>query len=213
MKKFVFLSMLCLVSVGCFSQVKVRGYVKKDGTYVQPHVKTSPDGYKYNNYSSYGNINPYTGKMGAKDKPNSTYNYGTYNYNTYNRSSEYNNSKSYANSYESDNSIVNDDYSLRMVFFSKEGSEFYEVFSIKNNTSSDLNRIKVRLMYYVNSECIDYRDIQLNGVIPSGLTKKFEIRSFDQQQKFKYHKSNSFYAGSYTPFSVRMKVLQFFKCY
>ena len=42
----------------------VRGYVKKDGTYVQPHFKSSPNNLKFDNYSSQGNSNPYTGQRG-----------------------------------------------------------------------------------------------------------------------------------------------------
>ena len=34
----------------------VRGYTKKNGTYVAPHRKTSPDKAKSNNYDSKGNI-------------------------------------------------------------------------------------------------------------------------------------------------------------
>lgn len=45
----------------------VRGYVKKHGTYVAPHHKTTPDGTKLNNYSTKGNVNPYTGKGGTVD--------------------------------------------------------------------------------------------------------------------------------------------------
>ena len=45
----------------------VRGYTKKDGTYVAPHSQTNPDSSKRNNYSSKGSVNPYTGKEGTKD--------------------------------------------------------------------------------------------------------------------------------------------------
>ena len=31
--------------------VHVRGYYRNDGTYVQPHVRSAPDGIKENNYS------------------------------------------------------------------------------------------------------------------------------------------------------------------
>jgi hypothetical protein len=41
--------------------VKVKGYFRKDGTYVQPHYRSNPDGSPYNNYSFPGNTNPYTG--------------------------------------------------------------------------------------------------------------------------------------------------------
>lgn len=43
--------------------VRVRGYTRKDGTYVQPHYRSNPDGNPYNNYSFPGNTNPYTGKV------------------------------------------------------------------------------------------------------------------------------------------------------
>jgi len=48
-------------------QVRVRGYFRKDGTYVQPHSRTAPDGNPYNNYSYPGNYNPNTGKTTGGD--------------------------------------------------------------------------------------------------------------------------------------------------
>lgn len=41
----------------------VHGYYRKDGTYVAPHYRSSPDGNPYNNFSFPGNTNPYTGKV------------------------------------------------------------------------------------------------------------------------------------------------------
>lgn len=46
---------------------KVNGYVKKDGTYVAPHVRSNPNSTKTDNYSTKGNFNPYTGKTGTKE--------------------------------------------------------------------------------------------------------------------------------------------------
>ena len=43
--------------------VRVKGYYRKDGTYVQPHYRSNPDGNPYNNWSFPGNINPFTGKV------------------------------------------------------------------------------------------------------------------------------------------------------
>lgn len=45
----------------------VKGHVTKDGTYVPPHMATNPDGTKLNNWSTKGNVNPYTGKEGTVD--------------------------------------------------------------------------------------------------------------------------------------------------
>ena len=76
MKKILILLLGIIISVVCQAKggghVSVRGYVKKDGTYVQPHYRSDPDGNPYNNYSSKGNINPYTGEYGDKI-PNPTY--------------------------------------------------------------------------------------------------------------------------------------------
>lgn len=50
--------------------VYVNGYYKKDGTYVEPHYRSNPDGNQYNNWSTKGNINPYTGEEGRKNIDN-----------------------------------------------------------------------------------------------------------------------------------------------
>jgi hypothetical protein len=42
------------------------GYVKSNGTYVAPSHATNPNGSKADNWSTKGNVNPYTGKLGTK---------------------------------------------------------------------------------------------------------------------------------------------------
>lgn len=49
--------------------VFVRGYFRRNGTYVQPHRRTVPDRNPYNNYTTRGNTNPYTGKKGYVRPP------------------------------------------------------------------------------------------------------------------------------------------------
>ena len=49
--------------------VSVKGYTRKDGTYVQPHHRSAPDGNFYNNWSTTGNVNPYTGEEGKLNSP------------------------------------------------------------------------------------------------------------------------------------------------
>lgn len=49
--------------------VQVRGYTKKDGTYVAPARRTTSDNNFRNNYSTKGNVNPYTGKAGTRVEP------------------------------------------------------------------------------------------------------------------------------------------------
>lgn len=66
--KFLALLMVGLfIQAGVTAQVSVRGYFRSNGTYVEPHMRSSPDTYKFNNYSTKGNINPYTGAVGTKN--------------------------------------------------------------------------------------------------------------------------------------------------
>jgi hypothetical protein len=56
------------------AQTYVHGYTKKDGTFVAPHYRSSPNSTKLDNYSTKGNINPYTGKLGTKDVSSDPFN-------------------------------------------------------------------------------------------------------------------------------------------
>jgi hypothetical protein len=62
------LLLACLIGSSSFAaDVYVQPHTTKDGTYVSGHYKTAPDSTKTNNYSSEGNVNPYTGKSGTVD--------------------------------------------------------------------------------------------------------------------------------------------------
>lgn len=62
------LSVALIVPQYCEAKaVRVKGKMRKNGAYVQPHSKSSPDKSRYNNYDTKGNVNPYTGKKGTKD--------------------------------------------------------------------------------------------------------------------------------------------------
>ncbi|ABP60020.1 hypothetical protein Ent638_1339 [Enterobacter sp. 638] len=63
----------CTFSKG--SNVHVNGYFRSNGTYVQPHYRSAPDHNFYNNWSTKGNTNPYTGKIGTKESPTNSYSY------------------------------------------------------------------------------------------------------------------------------------------
>ena len=43
---------------------RVRSYYRSSGTYVAPHYRSSPNSSRYDNWSTKGNYNPYTGKKG-----------------------------------------------------------------------------------------------------------------------------------------------------
>ncbi len=92
--KLIYIFFVLAVPVfGVLNADYTRGYTKKNGTYVQPYHKSHPDAYRYNNYSSKGNVNPYTGKQGTQLHEFSNppkYNKGSgnhYRYNSYTKDS------------------------------------------------------------------------------------------------------------------------------
>ncbi|WP_200945677.1 hypothetical protein [Burkholderia sp. Leaf177] len=84
MKKVLLLVSLVIASAPAFAQLynnqraqpsgsgmygndqQVNGYSRSNGTYVEPYHRTEADSNPYNNYSSQGNVNPYTGQVGHK---------------------------------------------------------------------------------------------------------------------------------------------------
>lgn len=72
MKKLIlialFLGVFTLFSFSSLAEartVRVKGYYKPStGTYVYPSYRTSPNKSLFDNYSTKGNYNPYTGKKG-----------------------------------------------------------------------------------------------------------------------------------------------------
>ena len=64
--------LLIITSLSFFSVAdaysSVRGYYKPStGRYIMPHYRTSPNRTKWDNWSTKGNYNPYTGKKGYKN--------------------------------------------------------------------------------------------------------------------------------------------------
>lgn len=70
MKRSIFALSLALVCATTVADEYVRGYTKKDGTYVEPHHRTNPNSRRDDNYSSHGNQNPYTGEKGHVNQDN-----------------------------------------------------------------------------------------------------------------------------------------------
>lgn len=66
MRILVLAAAAALVAGGAGAAERVNGYIKKDGTYVAPHYRTQANGTVLDNYSTKPNVNPYTGKQGAK---------------------------------------------------------------------------------------------------------------------------------------------------
>ena len=63
---FLFVFMFLGLVSHADAATRVKGYYRSNGTYVQPYYRSSPNSTRYDNYSYYGNYNPYTGKYGTK---------------------------------------------------------------------------------------------------------------------------------------------------
>ena len=72
MKKLTIFTALILFAVVAFyfsnsaeAAIRSRGYYKPStGTYVQPYYRSSPNNSRWDNYSTRGNYNSFTGKKG-----------------------------------------------------------------------------------------------------------------------------------------------------
>jgi hypothetical protein len=51
------------------AQNRVNGYTNANGTYVQPYYRSNANGTVSDNWSTYGNTNPYTGQRGTYHVP------------------------------------------------------------------------------------------------------------------------------------------------
>ena len=78
MKRIIAVALLALVALPAFARdTAVRGYVRKDGTYVQPHMRSAPNDTRLDNFSTRGNVNPYTSQPGYRDPyPSSSPSFG-----------------------------------------------------------------------------------------------------------------------------------------
>jgi hypothetical protein len=64
MKQIMVLALLMAGSASMAADVTHQGYTRRDGTYVQPHHQSAPNSTNLDNYSTRGNVNPYTGQAG-----------------------------------------------------------------------------------------------------------------------------------------------------
>lgn len=63
----VFVAAGLFTALSAEAAVRIKGYYKPStGTYVNPSYRSSPNSSRYDNYSTKGNYNPYSGKKGTK---------------------------------------------------------------------------------------------------------------------------------------------------
>lgn len=63
---FAAIAALFMLAESALGDTYVRGYTRKDGTYVAPHYRSSPNRSYNDNWSVSPNVNPYTGQQGTR---------------------------------------------------------------------------------------------------------------------------------------------------
>ncbi|MFV5691715.1 hypothetical protein ACM55K_06810 [Flavobacterium sp. LT1R49] len=131
MKNLLFLIAFLFTTALSFAQVSVRGYYRSNGTYVQPHQRTAPNYTRNDNYSTVGNVNPYTGTAGTQPRDGYT---STRSSSTYSTPSSYS-SSSYSEptyrSYTSSTSSTPSTYSApsysstQTIYTGSRGGQYY----------------------------------------------------------------------------------------
>ena len=79
MKLSLILVMGLFFSFNIYADVYVKGHYRSNGTWVRPHYRSNPNSIKSDNWSTQGNTNPYTGKVGTEKINNYNYGRGSHN--------------------------------------------------------------------------------------------------------------------------------------
>lgn len=132
MKNLLLIIAVLFTTALSFAQVSVRGYYRSNGTYVQPHQRTYPNYTRNDNYSTIGNINPYTGKAGTlpRDGYTSTRTSSSYSKPTSYSSSSYS-TPTYSSSYSSSSYTTPTTYSTpsysssSTIYTGSRGGQYY----------------------------------------------------------------------------------------
>lgn len=147
--------------------VHVSGYTRSNGTYVQPYFRTAPNSTNRDNFSTTGNVNPYTGEPGWI-KPDNKYNtfYQTdYTYKpnvSIGSTSTYRNSNT-SQSYQPNSTLiaknkdrvyVEDEHGNYSCYLTVQDERTYKVFNMENE----------QILYIVINHKGDWRLFNTNGI-------------------------------------------------
>lgn len=113
--------------------MRVSGYTRKDGTYVQPYFRTAPNSTNLDNFSTKGNVNPYTGKPGWID-PDSKYNtfyYDTYSYSPTANKIEYATNSTLPIKYKN-RTYIEDEYGAYTCYLTVKDERTFNIYDMKD---------------------------------------------------------------------------------
>lgn len=173
MKK-IFTLFIILISIYNYSQVAVKGYYRKNGTYVQPHVRTAPNSTVTDNYSYRGNYNPNTEYTTTSSRSSSPTTYNYYN----NSSSTSNYDKEWVNGYyRADGTYVSGYYRTKRATTNTSSNNSSYSYS-GNSSSNNYNRSTKK---YVNTTNVNLRTApEVSDNIIEELAFSDEVTSLEQ---------------------------------
>jgi hypothetical protein len=135
--------------------IRVKGYTRSDGTYVQPYFRTAPNSTNRDNFSTRGNVNPYTGKPGWID-PDSKYN--TFYYNTYSYSPSTNKSEFASNSTlpikHKNRTYIEDEHGVYTCYLTVKDERTFNIYDMNENL----------ILYLVINHRGDWRIFDVDGI-------------------------------------------------
>lgn len=104
----------------------------------------------------------------------------------------------------------NDGYSIeqaQITGFDKRAEAVVESFFVTNTTDRRLVGMDFTLTYYtLDNRMLHSRHVEIDCDIPAGETRKFDIKSFDRQKSFYYHKSQAPARRQATPFRISLQI-------
>jgi hypothetical protein len=178
----LFLSgLLITTSSTAYANVHVNGYFRKDGTYVQPHYRSNPDGNFYNNWSTKGNINPYTGEEGTKTHPEYNYGGGNYSVPDYNTDQSYDTSQQDP-SYDTNQNYSQDDTTDNYDYSQQDPSNDPSTDTNQDYTQDDTSYDTETNQYNYNSEDTTQSDVS-NDYLSEDSQEPDSARTADQTEK------------------------------
>lgn len=87
-----------------------------------------------------------------------------------------------------------------------------EIITFKNNTAENINKIKGIIVYKdLSGNDISYQELNIRISIATGMSKQTKIRSFDQDNKYCYHKEYESFMGEVgvTPFKFEFRLISY----
>lgn len=97
---------------------------------------------------------------------------------------------------------------VRMTGFDKRADSRSESFFVTNTTDRELVSFRFTVAYYtLDGRQLHWREEEMDCSIPPGETRKFDIKSFDTQKSFYYHKSVAPKRRKATPFKVALGIV------